>query len=252
MQRIISQDGWSHYENEQVNVLSKVNTLKSLDSSEIEEVKLSPTIFHPPKFESHVNIIPAGDIKLRERVGKGSFGEVWRAIYQEGAVAVKLFLSEDIDVTSEIAVMAKISGQPHVLDLIGVVLEQNDKYKPPQVALVTRFMANGSLKDICTRDSPTFRSHISAETKIRFCYQAAKGVVHLHRNNVIHRDLACRNLLLDDKMDVFVADFGFARRKQVASSKGFTKTGLGPVRWEAPESLKMKEYSEKTGTIITK
>jgi hypothetical protein len=45
---------------------------------------------------------------------------------------------------------------------------------------------------------------------------------------------------VDDKMDIFVADFGFARLKQMAESKGFTLTGLGPVRWEAPESLQHK------------
>ena len=64
--------------------------------------------------------------------------------------------------------------------------------------------------------------------------------MQLHKTNIIHRDLACRNLLVDEKMDVFVADFGFARLKRMAESKGFTLTGLGPVRWEAPESLQHK------------
>ena len=64
--------------------------------------------------------------------------------------------------------------------------------------------------------------------------------MHLHKTGIIHRDLACRNLLVDDKMDIFVADFGFARLKRLAESKGFTLTGLGPVRWEAPESLEHK------------
>ena len=41
-------------------------------------------------------------------------------------------------------------------------------------------------------------------------------------------------------MDVFVADFGFARLKRMAESKGYTKTDFGPVRWEAPESLERK------------
>lgn len=66
------------------------------------------------------------------------------------------------------------------------------------------------------------------------------GVMHLHQTHIIHRDLACRNFLVDEQMDVFVADFGFARLKRIAESKGFTMTGLGPVRWEAPESLQQK------------
>ena len=73
---------------------------------------------------------------------------------------------------------------------------------------------------------------------------AASGVSSLHARGIIHRDLACRNLLVDEVMEVCVCDFGFARLRP--AGKGFTATNLGPVRWEAPESLKNKEYSEKT------
>lgn len=47
-------------------------------------------------------------------------------------------------------------------------------------------------------------------------------------------------------MNVYVSDFGFARQKENKNSKGFTKNNMGPVKWEAPESLQHKEYSEKT------
>jgi len=48
-------------------------------------------------------------------------------------------------------------------------------------------------------------------------------------------------------MDVFVSDFGFARQKRDSeNSRDFTNERVGPVRWEAPESLLRKEYSEKT------
>lgn len=43
-----------------------------------------------------------------------------------------------------------------------------------------------------------------------------------------------------------MADFGFARQREAANSKGFSRCNVGPVRWEAPESLTVKEYSEKT------
>jgi serine/threonine protein kinase len=52
-------------------------------------------------------------------VGKGSFGVVWKANYLEQVVAVKVFISKDIDVNREVNTMAKVQSQPHVLDLIG-------------------------------------------------------------------------------------------------------------------------------------
>lgn len=111
-----------------------------------------------------------------------------------------------------------------------------------------KFMANGSLQDICYNRSSQHMA-LSNTTKIRFCHQTAKGVLNLHRTNIIHRDLACRNLLVDDHMDVFVADFGFARLKQISSSKDQTLTRVGPIRWEAPEALEFKVYSEKTDSF---
>jgi serine/threonine protein kinase len=112
-----------------------------------------------------------------------------------------------------------------------------------------KYMSNGSLQDICYKESNSYHSNLSNEMKLKFSYQAAKGILNLHSKHIIHRDLACRNLLVDDKFDIYVADFGFARLKHVASSKEFTSTKLGPVRWEAPESLERKEYSEKTDSF---
>lgn len=47
---------------------------------------------------------------------------------------------------------------------------------------------------------------------------------------------------MDRHLNVFVSDFGFARQKSSLGSKGFTKNNMGPVKWEAPESLQHKEY----------
>lgn len=49
--------------------------------------------------------------------------------------------------------------------------------------------------------------------------QVADGVRSLHQENIIHRDLACRNVLVDENLDVYVSDFGFARQKENKTSK---------------------------------
>ena len=66
--------------------------------------------------------------------------------------------------------------------------------------------------------------------------------MHLHKEGVIHRDIAARNFLLDAHNNVFVCDFGLARLKTGAYQH--TASSLGPVKYMAPESIAKKRYSE--------
>lgn len=49
---------------------------------------------------------------------------------------------------------------------------------------------------------------------------------------------------------VAVADFGFARLRAKSEQGGFSSSKTGPVRWEAPESLRLKQYSEATDAFM--
>jgi len=75
--------------------------------------------------------------------------------------------------------------------------------------------------------------------------QIAKGMNHLHSEGVIHRDLSARNLLLDELLNIKIADFGLARldSSSISSEANTTQSNIGPIRWMAPESLTKKEYS---------
>ena len=81
---------------------------------------------------------------------------------------------------------------------------------------------------------------------MRVLRDAASGVLHLHKENIVHRDIAARNFLLDRHYNVFVTDFGLARIKLAAYAH--TKSSLGPVRHMAPESFK-KRYSDKSDSF---
>ena len=56
--------------------------------------------------------------------------------------------------------------------------------------------------------------------------------------NIIHGDLACRNLLVDEHDDVFVADFGLARAKKKSKAEDKEKNVPCPLLWAAPECLR--------------
>ena len=54
---------------------------------------------------------------------------MWRGVYDNSIVAIKLFLTEGQDVAPEINLMRRVREREHVLELLGVVIEQHDPYK---------------------------------------------------------------------------------------------------------------------------
>jgi len=87
--------------------------------------------------------------------------------------------------------------------------------------------------------------------------KAASGLKHLHQFGLIHRDIACRNILLgalsgnrvENKTEVRISDFGLTRQmEQGTTDKAFqsTVTNFGPLKWMSPESIRDKKYGRAT------
>jgi len=59
--------------------------------------------------------------------------------------------------------------------------------------------------------------------------ESAAGILHLHSEGVVHRDIATRNLLLTEDWRVCVCDFGMSRFTQ-NKSYGKTQSFVGPIK----------------------
>lgn len=106
------------------------------------------------------------------------------------------------------------------------------------MCIVTEFCGGGSL-DVYLR-----RRETSLMEKIDICLDVAEGILHLHRHNIVHRDLAVRNLLLASDGTVKVADFGLSR--DTVDDGNTTKTNFGPLRHMAIEAMRQQHYSVKS------
>ncbi|CAB4056108.1 MAP3K7 [Lepeophtheirus salmonis] len=176
------------------------------------------------------------DLTQGEIIGRGSFGTVIRALWNEEEVAVKFF-QPDKELLDAFAVEAnQLSRVNHrnIIRLFGA------SFQPPHVFLVMEYADSGSLyKVLHTSKVPYHSGHA-----IHWLLQTAKGVEYLHNlkpTPIAHRDLKSPNLLLvNGGMNLKLCDFGTACGVQT-----YMTNNKGSAAWMAPEVFEGNKYTEK-------
>ncbi|KAL3640732.1 hypothetical protein CASFOL_015700 [Castilleja foliolosa] len=184
--------------------------------------------------------IPLEDITLGERIGLGSYGEVYRGDWHGTEVAVKKFLDQEItgesleEFKSEVRIMKKVR-HPNVVLFMGAVT------RPPNLSIVTEFLPRGSLYRLLHRSN----NQLDERRRLRMAFDAARGMNYLHNCTpmIVHRDLKSPNLLVDKNWVVKVCDFGLSRMKH--STFLSSRSTAGTAEWMAPEVLRNEPSNEK-------
>jgi len=112
----------------------------------------------------------------------------------------------------------------NVLKFHGIVYDVG--YLP---AIVTPYCENGNILEFLNAQKPGIKS-ILCQVHAISC-----GLQYLHSKGVVHGDLRAANILVDDKGQPVIADFGLTF---VIDHGEFTTNKIaGPARWTAPEIL---------------
>ncbi|CAI9093676.1 OLC1v1029234C2 [Oldenlandia corymbosa var. corymbosa] len=185
--------------------------------------------------------IPWEDLQIGERIGIGSFGEVYRSDWNGTEVAVKKFMNQDISSDAlaqfkcEVEIMLRLR-HPNVVLFMGAVT------RPPNLSILTEFLPRGSLFKLLHRSNV----QIDERRRLRMALDVAKGMNYLHTSHpvIVHRDLKTPNLLVDKNWVVKVCDFGMSRMKHHTFLS--SKSAAGTAEWMAPEVLRNEPSSEKS------
>ena len=193
-----------------------------------------------------MSIIAAQPIKgyqLLELIGEGANGAVYRAQQQfvKREVAVKIILPEFASrpefirrFENEAQLVAQLEHL-HILPLY-------DYWRDPEGAyLVMRLMKGGSLSDtIKSNGNPSLENIAGLIDQIASALDAA------HQQGVVHRDLKPANILLDERGNAYLSDFGIA--KELGSDKDLTETSaiLGTPAYISPEQVQGQQVSAQT------
>ena len=173
------------------------------------------------------------DINYAKKLGEGGFGVVYQGQWQMVPVAIKQLKatrlnSEALADFQEEAQRHGLLRHPNIVMLFGVCVETG------HYAMVMEFMSGGSLYGFLhsSQDIPWSLRKSIAEN-------ISSGLYYLHDHQIIHRDLKSLNVLLDDRGQAKLADFGLAALKSETQSTTTTAAKpTGTVRWMAPELFK--------------
>ncbi|CAL0323935.1 unnamed protein product [Lupinus luteus] len=184
--------------------------------------------------------IPLDEITVGERIGLGSYGEVYHGEWHGTEVAVKRFLDQDIygesleEFKSEVQIMKRLR-HPNIVLFMGAVT------RPPNLSIVTEFLPRGSMYRLLHRPN----SQLDERRRLRMALDAARGMNYLHNCTpvIVHRDLKSPNLLVDKNWVVKVCDFGLSRIKH--STFLSSRSTAGTAEWMAPEVLRNEPSNEK-------
>lgn len=175
------------------------------------------------------------NIDKLDPIGQGNYGVVYKAVYtpskhHEEKVVCKYLKDGKISEFYDEAKTMSVFTHPNILKLIGVALDDLNNLP----IIVTEYMAKGDLKSFITNE----QNKITMRDLFEFAIDIAKGMHYLHSKKYIHRDLACRNCLLDINQRVKIADFGLCRQVNMETEtyNQLTERNL-PVRWFPPEII---------------
>ena len=190
---------------------------------------LTRTLQAPAKAPEHGMMI-AGKYHIVEPVGKGGMGVVYRAddTKLERQVALKFLppeLTEDPEARERFVREARAAAalaHPHIC----TVYEINDTEKEPFIAM--EFIGGQSLKQRMAK------KRLTPDEAADMAVQLAEGLEEAHKKGIVHRDIKPGNIMLTEKGQAKITDFGLAK---VLGGSLITKqaTTMGTVAYMSPE-----------------
>ncbi|XP_010252242.1 PREDICTED: probable leucine-rich repeat receptor-like protein kinase At5g49770 isoform X2 [Nelumbo nucifera] len=176
-------------------------------------------------------------------IGSGGYGKVYKGTLPNGQlVAVKRAqqgsMQGGIEFKTEIELLSRVHHK-NLVSLVGFCFDQDEQM------LVYEYVPNGTLKETLSGKSG-IRLDWTRRLRVALC--SARGLAYLHDHAdppIIHRDIKSNNILLDERLNAKVADFGLS--KSMGEEKDHLTTQVkGTMGYLDPEYYMSQQLTEKS------
>jgi len=176
-----------------------------------------------------------GKYQLQEKIGHGSFAEVYTATYNDETVAIKAINKKMVDKSSrikqEIEALSTLR-HPNILRAYDIIEEGDYVY------VVTQYLAGGDLLELMMN-----RGILREKTARDIFYQIVDAVEYASKNRWCHRDIKLENVLLTNQRrkhrTAVLADWGFSTK---FSAEDSLIDSVGTLSYAAPEIISGQNY----------
>jgi non-specific serine/threonine protein kinase len=191
-----------------------------------------------------------GKYRIVKEVGRGATAVVYMAEAADAPdpVALKLIRFSDKSkdeakwnrrllklLKAEKAVSSRLD-HPHIIRIYDAVVE------PDQAYVVMEYFPGGSLERYCS-----FERLLPIHRAIGIVFKCCMALDHAYRQGIVHRDIKPANILVDDRDNVKITDFGLALNinKKIEADSTFIM-GVGSPAYMSPEQIKGYPLNQKT------
>ncbi|CAN6439683.1 unnamed protein product [Victoria cruziana] len=216
-----------------------------------------------PKAEWEIDL---SKLEVKNVIAQGTYGTVYKGVYDGQDVAVKLLdwgedgLAKEHETAAlrasfrqEVAVWHKLD-HPNVTKFVGASMGTSELKIPSRnssidgheaiparaCCVVVEYQPGGTLKQFLIKNR---RKKLAYKTVILLALDLARGLSYLHSRKIVHRDVKTENMLLDRTRTLKIADFGVAR---VEAQNPKDMTGeTGTLGYMAPEVLNGQPYNRR-------
>ncbi len=181
-----------------------------------------------------------GNYKIIEKIGKGSFGIVYKAkrineplIYVIKQISLNGLTDFQINQVKTEAKILSLIKSNYVVKYYDSFFENGD------LNIVMEYCDNGDLCNYLSKQKQPLKEDLIWQMFIKITL----GLTAIHKMKILHRDLKTLNIFLKKDMEIKIGDLGVAKELNQAS---FASTIIGTPYYLSPEMCEDKPYNQKS------
>ncbi len=169
-----------------------------------------------PDSKMKLQTINWNELIIKELLGEGTSGNIYKAIYKNNEVAIKVFKGE---ITSdglpqeEMDINISMGVHKNLVDVLAQVLNHPEGKDVLMLELISSNFFNLGMPpslDSCTRDIYASDFKLSIQGSLKILKAMANACVHMHERGIIHGDFYAHNIMIDENNNSILGDFGGA------------------------------------------